>query len=84
VSLKNLIGVSLEQITPDAATVPTTLGVESRTVMLLDRLRKQRNVTEYSGDVVPESAVAECLSQAQALYAITLEWLRANHPELMT
>jgi hypothetical protein len=31
-------------------------------------LRKQRNLTEYSGDLIPESAVTECLAQAQSLY----------------
>jgi hypothetical protein len=64
-------------------TLPSTLGIDSRTVIRLDGLRKQRNLTEYTGDLVPESAVAECLSQAQSLYAATLDWLKANKPELL-
>ena|SRR5271167_1799750 len=43
----------------------------------LDKLRKQRNLTEYTGDLIPESAVAECLSQALSLHAATLNWLKA-------
>ncbi|MES2356679.1 MAG: hypothetical protein V4568_20235 [Pseudomonadota bacterium] len=35
-------------------TLPLTLGVEARVVVLLDALRKQRNLTEYSGDIIPE------------------------------
>ena len=42
-SLENLLGISLEKIKPD-------------TVIVLDALRKQRNVADYSGDIVPASA----------------------------
>lgn len=30
-------------------------------------MRKQRNVADYSGDIVPESAVKDCISQAEKL-----------------
>jgi len=49
----------------------------------LDRLRKQRTLTEYTGDTIPESAVGECLAQAQSLYEVTRVWLKANKPELL-
>ena len=64
-------------------TLPLTLGIDAQTVVRLDHLRKQRNVTEYTGDIVPESAVAECLSQAETLHAATLAWLKANKKELL-
>ena len=64
-------------------TLPTTLGIDSQTLIRLDRLRKQRNLTEYTGDLIPESAVAECLSQAQSLYAATLNWLKASKGDLL-
>ncbi len=44
-----------------------TLGIDSNTVILLDAMRKQRNVADYSGDVVPESAVRSCVDQAEKL-----------------
>ena len=44
-------------------TLPTTWA-HLQTLIRLDKLRKQRNLTEYTGDLIPESAVAECLSQA--------------------
>jgi hypothetical protein len=62
---------------------PTTLGVDSQTLIRLDKLRKQRNLTEYTGDLIPESAVAECLSQALSLHAATLNWLKANKADLL-
>ena len=64
-------------------TLPTTLGVDSQTLIRLDKLRKQRNITEYTGDLIPESAVAECVSQAQALHAATRNWLKANKSDLL-
>lgn len=64
-------------------TLPTTLGVEARVMVRLDHLRKQRNVTEYSGDLIPESAVAECLAQAESLHAAALAWLQANKKDLV-
>ena len=64
-------------------TLHTTLGLDSQTLIRLDKLRKQRNLTEYTGDLIPESAVAECLFQAQSLHAATLNWLKANKGELL-
>jgi hypothetical protein len=63
--------------------VTTTLGIDAQTVIRLDKLRKQRNPTEYTGDLIPESAVKECLSQAQSLSAATRNWLQVNRPELL-
>jgi len=59
-------------------TLPTTIGIESKTLIRLDHLRKQRNITEYSGDLIPETAVVECLTQAESLYTAVLAWLKAN------
>ena len=64
-------------------TLPLTLGLAPQVVIRLDALRKQRNLTEYSGDTIPETAVVECLSQSEALYATAVAWLKANRPELI-
>ena len=63
--------------------LPLTKGLEAGTVVRLDALRKQRNMTEYTGDTVPETTVAECLSQAEALHAIATAWLKSHKPELI-
>jgi len=34
-------------------TLPKTLDIESATLIRLDKLRKQRNLTEYTGDIIP-------------------------------
>jgi len=64
-------------------TLSLTTGLPGATVQVLDALRKQRHATEYSGDLIPESAVIECLKQAQALYAGVRAWLKTEHPQLL-
>ena len=64
-------------------TLPASMGVASSTVQLLDALRKQRNVTEYSGDLIPESTVRECQIQAESLLKLARKWLTENKPELL-
>ena len=44
-----------------------TLGVSPATVRVLDALRKQRNLSDYDGELVTEQALLECLQQAQVL-----------------
>lgn len=44
-----------------------TLNVDNKTLIILDALRKQRNIADYSGDLIPESAVKDCISQAEKL-----------------
>lgn len=43
---------------------------------MLDALRKQRNVADYSGDLVEDAAVAECIKQAKELMVLIETWLK--------
>ncbi len=65
-------------------TLPKTLGLAADTVIVLDALRKQRNLKDYEGDPVTDAAVAECLAQAEALIAHTRQWLAHHRPDLLT
>lgn len=47
--------------------LPLTLAVDSATVIVLDALRKQRNLTDYTGDGVSDALLAECIAQAESL-----------------
>jgi len=60
-----------------------TVGLDSDTMVLLDSLRKQRNVADYSGDLVPESAMRECIAQAEQLQAAVIHWFEANHADIL-
>jgi hypothetical protein len=59
-----------------------TAGVRRETVIVLDALRRQRNVVDYSGDLIPESAVIECVSQAEYLIKKVHDWISTHYPEL--
>ncbi len=64
-------------------TLPKTIGLDNDLVIMLDALRKQRNVTDNSGDFISPPAVEECISQANSLYFEVHNWLKENHSELM-
>jgi hypothetical protein len=63
-------------------TLPLTVGLDSKTVIVLDSLRKQRNVNDYDGTPISPSAVDECLKQAQALLGVVRTWLAEHHPDM--
>ncbi len=64
-------------------TLSQTIGLDKQTVIVLDALRKQRNVADYSGDIVPASAVDECVKHAGSLLQDVNAWLNENKPELL-
>jgi hypothetical protein len=63
-------------------TLAISVGVPPAQVIVLDALRKQRNLSDYSGDLVPDAVAAECLASAQVLQAHVQGWLKANRPGL--
>ena len=50
-----------------------TMQIELDQLMLLEALRKQRNVIDYSGDLVPDGTVKECIVQAGILLHLAKE-----------
>ena len=55
-----------------------TVGISTDRLIVLDALRKQRNITDYSGDLVTAAAVAECSLQAKELLQIVEQWLHCQ------
>ncbi len=60
-----------------------TIGLDADTMIVLDALRKQRNVADYSGDAISESAMNECVVQAESLLDKMKKWLKENRPDLL-
>ena len=54
-----------------------TLGVSPAMVRVLDALRKQRNLSDYDGELVTDQALHECLRQANALCRLAEQQLQA-------
>jgi len=65
-------------------TLPQTVGLDAGTMVILDGLRKQRNVIDYSGDVVSETMVADAIKHAGELLQHVDQWITQNKPELRT
>ena len=59
-----------------------SVGLSKVTMILLDSLRKQRNVIDYSGDLVSEEMAATALFEAAKLLQLVHDWLRQHKPEL--
>jgi hypothetical protein len=64
-------------------TLGQTLGVDQAAWVVLDSLRKKRNLNDYSGDLIEPAAVRTCITHAQQLLGQTRLWLRANRPDLL-
>ena len=60
-----------------------TINIDKQTLIVLDALRKQRNVADYSGDIISASAVDECVKHAENLLHDVNHWLQENKPELI-
>lgn len=64
-------------------TLPITIGLAQTTVIVLDALRKQRNVSDYEGDPISDQAVIECIKQAEQLYQNINVWISKNRADLV-
>lgn len=64
------------------ASLSLTIGLAKDETIVLDALRKKRNLNDYSGDLIDPESVRECISRAQSLLVTTENWLKAHKPEL--
>ena len=64
-------------------TLELTVAWPREKIWPLDALRKQRNLTDYSGDLVSKAAVDSCLSNAKTLRAHVHTWLQIKRPDLL-
>jgi hypothetical protein len=56
--------------------LPLTIGLDRMRMITLDGLRKQRNLSDYSGDPVSEAMAQDALKQARDLLADIDIWLK--------
>jgi hypothetical protein len=59
-----------------------TMGVDNKTWVVLDTLRKKRNQNDYSGDLIEPAAVQTCIQHAHSMLALTQAWLKQHRPDL--
>ena len=58
--------------------LPVTLGVSRETMIVLDALRKKRNINDYSGDLLDPESLRVCILEAEALLATTFTRLQPS------
>ena len=64
-------------------TLPKTIGLPSQHVVVLDALRKKRNLSDYSGMWVDEVSTDSCIAEAGRLLQMVESWLADNRPDLI-
>jgi hypothetical protein len=63
--------------------LPKTIGLSSDRVVVLDSLRRKRNLSDYMGENIDDGSAANCQLEAQRLLDDAMEWLARVHPELV-
>jgi hypothetical protein len=66
------------------ASLRLTLGAAQPDWLVLDALRRKRNLSDYTGDPIDPASVQGCVARAEALLAETLQWWKAHHAKLIT
>ena len=63
--------------------LPLTLGVSNDTWIVLDALRKKRNLNDYTGAPLGENEAGEAIAQAKALLSRLQAHLLERYPQLI-
>lgn len=58
-----------------------TIALDPKRMVVLDALRRKRNLNDYLGADLDEATAEACRKQAASLLADVHAWLQANHPE---
>lgn len=64
-------------------TLPVTIGLAADRIAVLDTLRRQRNLVDYTGDAIDESTVQHCVDEARRLLKDVTSWRKTNRPKLI-
>lgn len=65
------------------ASLRLTMGVPQSDWLVLDALRRKRNLNDYMGDPIDPESVRECIERAEALLAQIHQWLKARYARLL-
>lgn len=64
-------------------TLPVTIGLSGDRLVVLDALRRKRNLTDYAGMPIDENSASECSDQAEFLLARVRMWIGRNRADLL-
>jgi uncharacterized protein (UPF0332 family) len=63
--------------------LPLTIGLLAARVHVLDTLRRQRNVSDYTGEDIDDSSAEHCIVEADRLLKDVTAWLNKNRPQFL-
>ena len=63
--------------------LPLTIGLTAARVTVLDTLRRQRNVSDYTGEDIDDSSADHCIAEAERLIRDVTVWLEKTRPHLL-
>jgi hypothetical protein len=63
--------------------LPTTIGLPSERMTVLDALRRKRNSSDYMGEDVDDISADNCIREAAQLLREVDTWLKKNRPDLV-
>lgn len=63
--------------------LPTTIGLPSERMTVLDTLRRKRNLSDYMGEDVDDVSAENCIREAGQLLHEVEVWLKKNRPDLI-
>lgn len=63
--------------------LPTTIGLSSDRLAVLDAMRRKRNLSDYTGEDVDDVSAENCLHEAERLLGEIQSWLKKNRPSLV-
>lgn len=64
-------------------TLVHSIGLDSDERLLLDTFRVKRNAADYTGELIDEGSVVDCIDAAVRLQESLQAWLGANRPDLL-
>src|SRR5688572_5332702 len=62
--------------------LPLTIDIDRKRVVVLDALRRQRNVADYTGDDIDVSTAEHCIAEAEQLLSDVVAWRASKRPNL--
>lgn len=62
--------------------LPLTIDIDRKRIVVLDALRRQRNVADYTGDDIDVSTAGHCIAQAEQLLNDVVVWRASKRPDL--
>jgi hypothetical protein len=63
--------------------LPQTIGLPTERMVVLDVLRRKRNLTDYSGGWIDETSMEQCILEARNLLRDVEAWFKEQRPELV-